>query len=130
MLDARLSPDGKKVLYMDADPERKVFHKWGVSQRPYILDVATKKREPLADFPDNGQACGVAWSPDGKRIAYTWKQLHEDVFKKDTIDINDVLVETEAFLMIADADGKNAKTIATDKGPSAINMILGTIDWR
>jgi RNA polymerase sigma factor (sigma-70 family) len=127
---ARLSQDGKKVLFTDADPDRKDFHKWGISQRPYLLDAATKKREPLPEFPENGQASGIAWSPDGQRIAYTWRQLHEDVYKKDTIEVKDIQFETEGFLMIADADGKNAKTIITDKVSNAINPILGTIDWR
>src|SRR5262249_2045589 len=38
----RLSPDGKRVLFIDADPERKDAHKWGCSQRVYVIDVATK----------------------------------------------------------------------------------------
>ena len=32
------------------------------------------------------------------------------------VDPEDVQKETEGFLIVADADGKNAKTIATDKG--------------
>jgi hypothetical protein len=40
------------------------------------------------------------------------------------------MIETEAFLMIADADGKNAKTIATDKSPSATRIFFGPVDWR
>jgi RNA polymerase sigma factor (sigma-70 family) len=138
---ARLSPNGKKVLFVDADPERKQFRSGGVNQRPYLLDVATKKVELLAEFPENGQATGIAWSPDGKRIAYTWKKLPEDVFNKDTLELRfpflrsstqtgDLMIETEAFLMIADADGKNAKTIATDKSPSATRMFFGPVDWR
>ena len=48
----------------------------------------------------------------------------------DAGEAGDDFIETEAFLVVADADGKNAKTIASAKGPSAYGMILGTIDWR
>src|SRR5262249_52135486 len=127
----RFSPDGKQVLFTDADPENdKDAHKWGVSRKPYLLDVATKKRTPLADFPTNGRAFGVAWSPDGKRVAYTWVQLHPDLLKKDERQAGEDLIETEAFLVVADADGKNAKTIDSAKGSGAYGLILGTIDWR
>ena len=40
--DGRLSPDGKRVLYTDADPKEKDANKWGRSAKPYLLDVATK----------------------------------------------------------------------------------------
>ncbi|MCI0462159.1 MAG: hypothetical protein L0Z62_34845 [Gemmataceae bacterium] len=126
----RFSPDGRKVLYTDADPADKHAHKWGMSGKPYLLDVAAKKPEPLAEFPQNGQVVGVAWSPDGKRVAYTWKQRHADLLKKDTLNANDVGIPTEAFLVVADADGKNAQTVSSAKSDSAINRILGSIDWR
>jgi RNA polymerase sigma factor (sigma-70 family) len=129
-MDARLSPDGKTVLFIDADRERKDAYEWGCSQRVYLLDLATKKREKLVDFPENGKASGIAWSPDGKSIAYAWKQLHEELLKKDTISANDPDPGTEGFLVVADPDGSNAKTIASEKGPFAINMVFGAIDWR
>jgi hypothetical protein len=127
---ARFSPDGKKVLFTDGDPARKDAHKWGRSHRPYVLDVATKVRTPLADFPENGQAIGVCWSPDGKRVAYTWTQLHAELLAKDRISGEDARIETESFLMVADADGRNAKTIATDKAAFSGNQSLGRVDWR
>jgi RNA polymerase sigma factor (sigma-70 family) len=128
--DARLSPDGKTVLFIDADPERKTAHKWGASQRVYLIDAAAKKREALAEFPDNGRAWGVAWSPDGKKLAYTWVALDEEILKKDTLGPDEVIRETEGFLIVADADGKNPKTVATDKGNFALGNVLGAIDWR
>jgi RNA polymerase sigma factor (sigma-70 family) len=127
---ARFSPDGKKVLFTDGDPARKDAHKWGRSHRPYVLDVETKARTPLADFPENGQGIGVTWSPDGKRVAYTWTQLHAELLAKDRISGDDARRETEGFLMVADADGRNAKTIATDKAAFSGNLTLGHVDWR
>jgi Tol biopolymer transport system component len=126
----RLSPDGMQVLYTDADPADKRANYWGMSSKPYLLDVATKKREPLAEFPENAQALGVAWSPDGKRVAYTWMQQHPDLLKKDTLDINDATIETESFLTVADANGKNAKRVSSAKSDYALNRIYGSIDWR
>jgi RNA polymerase sigma factor (sigma-70 family) len=126
----RLSPDGKAVLYTDADPTQKDANKWGMSSRPYLLDVATRKAEMLPDFPENGQCLGVAWAPDGKRVAYTWKQVHPEVVKKDMLTGEDALVETEAFLIVAGADGKNATTVASAKLENAINPIFGSVDWR
>jgi Tol biopolymer transport system component len=126
----RLSPDGTRVLYTDADPEDKDANKWGVSSKPYLLDMATGKREAVAEFPLNAQALGVAWSPDGKRIAYTWKQLHPDLVKKDELTINDAQRETEAFLIVADADGKNPRTVSSAKANSFLSAIFGTVDWR
>ncbi len=126
----RFSPDGKTVLFIDADPERKDAHKWGCSQKVYTITVADKTRAELAEFPDNGRAWGIAWSPDGKKVAYTWTALDDELLKKDSWTADELQKETEGFLMIADANGKNAKTVASDKGNFALSMVLGALDWR
>jgi RNA polymerase sigma factor (sigma-70 family) len=126
----RFSPDGKKILFADADPEQTDAHKWHRSSTPHVLDVATRKREPLAEFPENAECLGAAWSPDGKRVAYTWVQLHPDLLKKDVLNIADVQIPTEGFLIVADADGRNQKTVASARCDNAINPIYGSVDWR
>jgi RNA polymerase sigma factor (sigma-70 family) len=125
----RLSPDGKRVLFLDADPQDTDAYKWGASNKPYILDMATKKRELLAEFPENARANGVAWSPDGKKVAYTWVQLHPELLKKDVLRAEDESIETEAFLIVSDPDGKNGKTVSSDKKRYA-NLLFAAIDWR
>jgi hypothetical protein len=130
IIAARLSPDGTRVLFTAADPARKNALKWGMSHRPYVLDMKTKTVEALAGFPENGVARGVAWSPDGKQVAYTWDQLHEEALKRDTITMANTTIDTEGFLVIADADGKNPRNIASAKSKYAMGVILGTIDWR
>lgn len=128
----RLSPDGTKLLFSDIPPEGK-DDPHGMTRRLYILDVAKKKTE-VAGVPENATVFWSCWSPDGKKIAYTWRQRHADVVKKlagkQVADPDDVAVQTEAFLIVADADGSNARTIASGKADTALDMPLLAIDWR
>lgn len=84
-----------------------------------LIEVATGKVTKVEDLPLNGEVQGFAWSPDGKKIAYAWRQVHEGE-PKDRAE-----KETESFLVVADADGKNAKTIREFTADDT----LGRIEW-
>jgi Tol biopolymer transport system component len=115
---ARLSPDGTRVLCQSLagkDQPRVPLS---------VVDVATGKATPVADFPLNGTVMGHCWSPDGKRIAYTW-QLADDGKPGEP-----PARETESFLVVCDPDGKNAKTVLSEKRRDGRAVTLGTVDWR
>jgi RNA polymerase sigma factor (sigma-70 family) len=111
-----LSPDGKKVLYQSFDPERKD------KQRPmglFVLEVETGKATRLQDQPLNGEIMGYCWSPDGRRIAYAWRNEKPGPGG-----------QTESNLVVADADGQNTVTIATEQGDTPGLITIGSVDWR
>jgi hypothetical protein len=129
---ARLSPDGTKILLIDHDPARKRAHHWLMSRRLYLFDVAANKFEPLPGFPEDGYAAGIAWSPDGKRIAYTWQKLDDELLKKDKFSAEDGETPTDGFMAIAEADGKNPKTVSSTRWRfgSPNSPVIGYVDWR
>jgi Tol biopolymer transport system component len=90
----------------------------------HVLDIATGKIIVVADLPLNGELQGYCWSPNGKQIAYTWREKHdgkpEDLINK----------ETESHLVVCDPDGKNHKTIASEKGRGQWTITIGHVDWR
>jgi Tol biopolymer transport system component len=117
----RLSPDGKRVLFAQMEMGKKDEPP---TRTLAVLEVATGKVAPVEDLPLNGEIQAYCWAPDGKKIAYSWREVHkgkpEEVAKK----------ETESFLVVCDPDGKNAKTIATEKGEGQWTITIGHIDWR
>ena len=123
-LMGRLSPDGTRVLYStwtNAPKDKPASRKLDLS----VLDIATGKTNKVEDVPLNAELQqGYCWSPDGKKIAYTWREVHEgkpeDVMNK----------ETESHLIVCDPDGKNAKTIASEKGKGPGQITLAGVDWR
>jgi RNA polymerase sigma factor (sigma-70 family) len=127
------SPDGKRLLFSDILPQAAGPNHFP-AVRLFTLDLTSKKRTEVAGVPMNADVCWSCWSPDGKKIAYTWRQRHEELAreleKKEVIEPADVAIETEMFLVVADADGSNAKTIATAKSGNALEMPLRAIDWR
>jgi Tol biopolymer transport system component len=130
---ARVSPDGTKVLYRDYDPDDKPGKDEHHLMRLYVFDLKAMKKERLAEVPNNALVIGYCWAPDGKKVAYTWKQAKPGVpLAGNTDNMNDpkINTETESFLVIADADGKNPKTVLSRKAQFAPTTMLGDIDWR
>ena len=132
---ARLSPDSKRVLWLREKPkeetaaEKKAREDAGkFPPRPThelkVIDIATGKFAEVADIPLNGEVQGFCWSPDGKRIAYTWREVHEgdpaEVMRK----------ETSSHLVTCDPDGKNQKTLLSEKGAGAYEPTLEGVDWQ
>lgn len=119
----RLSPDGKRVLFhaVTLGPKGQPEDR---QREMAVLDIATGKATKVEEVPLNAELQGYCWSPDGKQIAYCWREVHagkpEEVRDK----------ETETHLIVCDPDGKNAKTILTEKGMGQWHVTIGGIDWR
>lgn len=98
----RSSPDGKRVLFegVEADPKEKP-----VKVRLLIAEIGTAKRWPISQ-EQNAEIMGFCWSPDGKRVAYAWRQVPAAGAQQ----------ETESFLVVADVDGKNPRVVAVGEG--------------
>jgi RNA polymerase sigma factor (sigma-70 family) len=116
---ARLSPDGKRILYR-GHPEPRLNPP--TRARLYVEDLATGKRTVV---DETGVTFGYCWSPDGTRVAYTWQKYPD---KKAEV------TEWESFLFTCDPDGLNRKTVTSRKVPAPkgvpdrIGLIL--LDWR
>ncbi|HEX4611525.1 MAG TPA: hypothetical protein VH092_25245, partial [Urbifossiella sp.] len=118
-----LSPGGKRTLCWDlplAGPGAPA----PAQEDAFVLDLTTGKRTPFEEFPPNGDLEGFCWSPDGTKIAYVWRQVHTG--RTDDLDHR----ETESRLIVADADGKNPRTILTEKGRGQWAVTLCGPDWR
>jgi Tol biopolymer transport system component len=131
--DAKVSPDGNKLLFQDYDSTEKPEKEMPPLPRLFIYDLGSKKCTRLEGVPLNADLNGYCWSPDGKQIAYTWKQVQPGVpLAINTNNMNDpkLNTETESHLMIADADGKNARTVLSEKAPSGPTVTIEYVDWR
>jgi Tol biopolymer transport system component len=113
----RLSPDGVRVLYA-------VGKAPNARHEMSVLDIASKKVSKVQDLPLNAQLIDYCWSPDGKQIAYVWRRFNPADTDEDAAD-----KETEAHLIVCDPDGKNAKTILTEKCTGR-GAALSEINWR
>ncbi len=120
--NGQLSPEGTRVLYFIVQPpkEKQVQARHELN----VLEIATGKKTVVADQPLNGDIQGYCWSPDGKQIAYTWREIHEG--KPEDLAGK----ETESHLVVCNPDGKNQKTIASEKGQGPWIITIGAVDWR
>lgn len=129
----RPSPDGTKILFQDFDAGEKPAKDMPRLPRLFVYNLKSKERERVEEVPENALLIGYCWSPDGKRLAYTWKQVQPGVplaLNLENLKNPKVRTETESHLIVCDADGKNAKTVVTCKAEDAPAITLGEPDWR
>jgi RNA polymerase sigma factor (sigma-70 family) len=127
-LGGRFSPDGKRLLYSSVIPENLLTGeeiRGSVGKLElWVLDFATGKSSLVAGVPAGGDPSGFCWSPDGKRIAYVWREFTKSV------EGNPAEKEEEVRLIVCDADGKNAAKLASWKVKGLQVTEMGGVDWR
>jgi Tol biopolymer transport system component len=112
----KLSPDGRRVLYMKIElPKDKALTRTLV-----VADLAAGTATPVGGIPQDADVQDYCWSPDGKRIAYTWRR---------TINAGTTQEETEAAVVICAPDGTKDKEVLTDKHPTNTGTLMH-VDWR
>jgi RNA polymerase sigma factor (sigma-70 family) len=100
--EGRLSPDGKTALCLDLTWKGE---KGDTADTHLVLvDVKTGKRRRVSQETNGQFVGGFCWSPDGKKIAYTWRRNRENKNQA-----------WETFLMVMDADGQNSKVVLSEK---------------
>jgi len=114
----RVSPDGTRVLYRTFLSPKKQEDRQDVN----VLNIASGNITKVAELPLSSYMGSCCWSPDGKRIAYTWIDLHDEFWSK-----------IEPHLVVCDLDGKNPKTIVSDQmqlNSFQWNSTYNQVDWR
>jgi Tol biopolymer transport system component len=94
-----------------------------------VVDIASGKRMRVSQELD-GEVLGFCWSPDGKQIAYIWRQGVEFKSPEERMKFNGTV---ETFLMRVNTDGSNPQVLLTEQaqGPNAPYMLLMfQPDWR
>ncbi len=110
--DVEMSPDGTRIAYSVQNSDRR----GRPSSQIWIMDLPTRQSRRLGT--DREGASSPRWSQDGRRIAYFGR---ED--------------EKGAGLIVADADGRNATTLAPLSGtnhplPSSGDRLAWSPDGR
>jgi hypothetical protein len=128
----RVSPDGKSILYSAMSMDQRI--QGPLPYDLFILDVTGGKprRIELKDKNLDGRTLilSCCWSPDGKRVAFTWLSKRDVKWKPPEVPgpqpgaFRD-FSNARTHLTVADADGKNVKTILTVAG-----RWIGSVDWR
>ncbi len=115
-LGGRLSPDGRRVLYAEAEfPKDEP-----PTRRLVVSDVATGAVTPVGGVPGGVDVQAYCWSPDGRRVAYTYRR---------TVNPGTTQAATEAGVVVCDPDGGNAAAVLTDDHPTNVGTLMH-IDWR
>jgi Tol biopolymer transport system component len=87
---------------------------WPKDSDLWVYDLGSKQQTRIVALPQGGAVTGAAWSPDGQQVIFAqfWRRPNER--------------SSGADLMIANADGSNARVFAERDAP---NTVLEAPQW-
>jgi len=118
--EARLAPDGRRVLFVGCDPKAKPFAHFAL----FVMDLEGGKPRRLSPEGGGEEVLGACWSPDGKRVAYVARQRHADLRPDEFVR------PTQSSLVVVSADGKDPVTLVAESSSQAHAVLLASPDWR
>ena len=77
-----------------------------------------------------GFLTAVSYVKPGRSIHEVELKSVKKKLKDNSSRDEDLHVETEAFVIIAEPSGRNPKTVASAKSKDIINPAFGSVDWR
>jgi hypothetical protein len=120
-----LFPDGKTVLFAGDKVPDKVPEKEVAPNIQVFLQPVGGKPTELPGFPKQAMLLAISLSPDGKKLAYTWRQVHKEPIEEGKPDER----ETESHLCVYDFEANTHKTVLTEKGKGQ-QPTLDSVSWR
>ncbi|MEE9390043.1 MAG: tetratricopeptide repeat protein, partial [Candidatus Aminicenantaceae bacterium] len=128
----RPSPDGRYLLYADMGSLNVCALEFATKKKHFI----TKERVPPASKDSSSKKPiefhlgGSIWSPDGKKVAYSWLKFKNVFELNDAWDKQWNLKDSSKELRTIGFDGSNPKVLYSDDNLEEVNPLDWSQDGR
>jgi Tol biopolymer transport system component len=123
----RPSPDGRYLLYADMGSLNVCALEFATKKKHFITKekVPSASKEPSSKKSIEFHWGGSIWSPDGKKVAYSWLKFKNVFELNDAWDKQWNLKDSSKELRTIGFDGSNPKVLYSDDNLEAVTPL----DW-
>jgi dipeptidyl aminopeptidase/acylaminoacyl peptidase len=119
----RWSPDGKWLAFLaNRESKRRPDGDGPPKTQVWVMSAGGGEAQPVTDVK-GGVTGSLAWSPDGRQIAFTAQEPQTEDEQKRLKEKRDMVVVGEATKMsqlwVADVASRNARQLTTDRADSS-----------
>jgi Tol biopolymer transport system component len=128
----RPSPDGRYLLYWDMYSPNVCALEFATKKKHLITKekVWSASREPSSKKPIEFHWGGSIWSPDTKKVAYSWLKFKNVFALKDAWDEEGNFKDSFKELRITGFDGSNTRILYSDDNLAEVNPLDWSQDGR
>ncbi len=128
----RPSPDGRYLLYWDMYSPNVCALEFATKKKHFITKekVWSASREPSSKKPIEFHWGGSIWSPDTKKVAYSWLKFKNVFALKDAWDEEGNFKDSFKELRITGFDGSNTRILCSDDNLAEVNPLDWSQDGR
>jgi len=128
----RPSPDGRYLLYWDMGSNNVCALEFATKKKHFITKeaVLSASKDPSSKKPIEFHYGGSIWSPDTKRVAYSWLKFKNVFAFKDSWDEQGNFKDSFKELRIIGFNGSNPRVLYSDDNLAEVNPLDWSQDGR